>query len=456
MPYGTRKLTVLAACFCCLLLSGVAHADIRSEAMAMLAKLRSDGVAERFPQELRSLDATVATAEMYYQLSDQHNADRYYRLATQKGLQLQQQLHAPPPAVSAVSAVSAVATAPQAALAEQKQQTATAQEQPPSPAPMPSLSEPAATPPNETAQQLPAAEEPAFQSAKLVGTIGNYTVVKNDSLRLVAAKLGVNYRRLAAMNGLNPKSHLMVGQVLRYNNQRIIPSSRLTHGIVINIPDRMLYYFEKGKLTYATAVALGTPTKMDDIPWHTPTGRFRIVNKAKDPTWTVPPSIQEEMRRAGREVIISVPPGAENPLGKYALRTSLPGILIHSTSKPWSIYTFASHGCIRVHPDHMEELFKVVKLNTPGEIIYQPVKVATTEEGRVFLEVHRDIYTKTKGVERETRALLQTLNISDKVDWQKVRQVISRKAGVAEEITLISAEEAQQDVIVLDASQSPS
>jgi len=440
MPYGTLKTLTLAACFCSLLLSGVAHADIRSEAMAMLAKLRSDGVAERFPQELRSLDATVATAEMYYQLSDQQNADRYYRLATQKGLQLQQQLHAPP----------------LPAFAEPEQQTAKAQGQPPSPAPSPSLSEPSTTPPNETEQQLPVVEEPAFQSAKLVGTIGNYTVVKNDSLRLVAAKLGVNHQRLAAMNRLNPKSHLKVGQVLRYNNQRIIPPSRLKHGIVINIPDRMLYYFERGRLAYATAVALGTPTKMDDIPWHTPTGRFRIVNKAKDPTWTVPPSIQEEMRREGKEIITSIPPGADNPLGKYAMRTSLPGILIHSTSKPWSIYTFASHGCIRVHPDRMEELFKVVKLNTPGEIIYQPVKVATTEEGRVFLEVHRDIYTKTKGVERETKALLQTLNISDKVDWQKVRQVISRKAGVAEEITLIGAEEVQQDVTALDASQSPS
>lgn len=453
MPYGTRKQMALTACLCGLLLSGVAQADVRSEAIAMLAKLRSDGVAERFPQELRSLDATVATAEMYYQLSDSQNAERYYRLATQKGTQLRERLIAQPqPAPDSQTAT----TAPPPPIAVQEQQATTATEQALPPLQQPPLSDPSSTVQNETLQQLPAAEEQPLQSAKLVGTIGSYTVVKNDSLRLVAAKLGVNYRRLATMNGLKPQSHLKVGQVLRYNNQRIIPPSKLKHGIVINIPDRMLYYFEKGKLAYATAVALGTPTKMDDIPWHTPTGRFRITNKAKDPTWTVPPSIQEEMRREGKEVITSVPPGADNPLGKYALRTSLPGILIHSTSKPWSIYTFASHGCIRVHPDRMEELFKVVKLNTPGEIIYQPVKVATTEEGRVFLEVHRDIYTKTRGVERETKALLQTLNISDKVDWQKVRQVISRKAGVAEEVTLISVEEAQQGLAAPDAPQSPS
>lgn len=141
-------------------------------------------------------------------------------------------------------------------------------------------------------------------------------------------------------------------------------------------------------------------------------------------------------------------------MGKYALRTSLPGILIHSTSKPWSIYTFASHGCVRVHPDRMEELFKVVKLNTPGEIIYQPVKVATTEEGRIFLEVHRDIYTRTKGIEHEAKTLLQTLH--DKVDWQKVRQALSRKTGVAEDVTLSSDDETQQELTALDAAQSPS
>jgi lipoprotein-anchoring transpeptidase ErfK/SrfK len=423
----------------CLALTPAAWADVRSEAMAMLAKLRADGLAARFQLELRSLDATVATAEMYYQLSDQHNADRYYRLATQKGTLLLERMNVPP---------QPTPTWPPT------QQTTPATE-PSLPVPQPTVPpEPSAAVQNEPTQQLSAQEEAPFQSEKLVGTIGSYTVVKNDSLRLVAAKLGVNYRRLAAMNGLSPQSHLQVAQVLRYNNQRIIPASNLKHGIVINIPDRMLYYFEKGKLAYATAVALGTPTKMDDIPWHTPTGRFRIVNKAKDPTWTVPLSIPEEMRREGKEVITSVPPGADNPLGKYALRTSLPGILIHSTSKPWSIYTFASHGCVRVHPDRMEELFKVVKLNTPGEIIYQPVKVATTEEGRIFLEVHRDIYTRTKGIEHEAKTLLQTVH--DKVDWQKVRQALSRKTGVAEDVTLSSDDETQQELTALDAAQSPS
>ena len=448
-PWGTLAVSGML----CLFLSGIAHADLRSETLAMLDKLRQEANATHFAEELRSLDAAVATAEMYYQLSDQYNADRYYRLATQKGALLQNRIDPPLPR----QASPETSTDP-------LRKTEIAQEQQPGPV---TTIEPAAptqypsalnyAPPQEqleAAQQVSRQDTPVL-SAKLVGSMGSYTVVRNDTLRLVAAKLGVNHTQLAAMNGLTPSARLKIGQVLRFNNQRIIPASTIKNGIVINIPDRMLYYFEKGALTYATAVALGTPTKMDDIPWHTPTGRFRIIDKAKDPTWTVPPSIQEEMRREGKEVITSVPPGADNPLGKYALRTSLPGILIHSTSKPWSIYTFASHGCIRVYPERMEELFKVVKINTPGEIIYRPVKAVSTEEGRIFLEVHGDIYAKTRGIKHETKALLRSLNISDKVDWGKVERVISRKSGIAEEITLDQVE-AHQEILVTNEPQSPS
>lgn len=438
------RITCTLALLVYLALSTPSQADTRSEAMAMLASLRQAGVAASFPEDLRSLDATVATAEMYYQLNDQQNAERYYRQATQKGTLLQERLKAATTTPASAEPVAASTPTP-----------APPTDQLPAPAapvqPAAAYSEPPAT--TQPAQDLEA--EPV-QSTKLVGTIGNYTVVKNDTLRLVAAKLGVSRRQLIAMNGLSPKSYLQVGQTLRYNNQRIIPRSRLKDGIVINIPDRMLYYFQKGKLAYATAVALGTPTKMDDIPWHTPTGRFRIVNKAKDPTWTVPPSIQEEMRREGKEVITSIPPGVENPLGKYAMKTSLPGILIHSTIKPWSIYTYASHGCVRVYPDRMEELFRLVKINTPGEIIYQPVKVATTEEGRIFLEIHGDIYAKTRGVEREAKILLNTMGMGDRVDWAKVKRVISRRAGVAEEITLEAVEAQQQEPPPAQQPQSPS
>jgi hypothetical protein len=211
----------------------------------------------------------------------------------------------------------------------------------------------------------------------------------------------------------------------------------MKNGIVINIPDRTLYYFKQGKLTHSLPVALGVPAKSDKYDWKTPTGKFRITAKMKDPTWHVPPSIQSEMEEKGKDVITSIPPGPANPLGKYAFKTSIPGILIHSTTKPWSIYSFASHGCIRVYPEQMEGFFKEVPVNTPGEIIYKPVKLAITEEGRVFLEVHRDVYGRSSsGLATEARHLIEKQNLSELVNWQKVESIVRHTSGIAEDISL--------------------
>ncbi len=433
--------------FCSLIAINVAFADQRSETLALFAKLRQDGSSSKLPEEMRSLDATLATADMYYQLHDQKNADRYYQLAAQKVALIQQRLQTattpkspPAPADSAQKAAPAAGTAaPAPAQLAQKQIS--------SASPTPAASQTPDTP-ADVEQQEP------FGSDRVVGTTGTYTVLKGDTLRMVAAKLGVSRTQLATMNGLKQQDTLKPGKTLRYNNQRIIPAHRLRDGIVINIPDRMLYLYQQGSLTFSTAVALGTPTKTKQFVWETPIGKFKIVNKAKDPTWTVPPSIQEEMRLEGKEVITSIPPGKANPLGKYAMKTSLPGILIHSTTKPWSIYTYASHGCIRVFPQQMEELFKLVKTNTPGVIIYKPVKLAVTDDGKILLEAHGDIYSKTKGLGAEAQALIRAQKLEDRVDWEKVKRVISRKAGVAEEITR-DVSEAQKNVDTVTA-QSPS
>jgi len=210
----------------------------------------------------------------------------------------------------------------------------------------------------------------------------------------------------------------------------------MQEGIVVNIPDRTLYYFQQGKLVRSLPVALGTATNNEKYLWQTPTGKFKITGKQEDPTWHVPPSIQAEMEEGGKEVIKSIPPGPDNPLGKYAIKTSIPGILIHSTTKPWSIYSFASHGCIRVYPAQMEEFFKVVKVNTPGEIIYRPVKLAVTEEGRVFLEVHQDVYSKSGGLAAEARKLVEKNQLSGRIDWSKFDSVVKQKHGIAEDITM--------------------
>jgi L,D-transpeptidase ErfK/SrfK len=278
-------------------------------------------------------------------------------------------------------------------------------------------------------------EESPISSPLMVGKEFVYTVKKNDSLRMVGAKLGVGWRAIARKNDLDPGKPLQPGQELVINTRRIIPKM-LREGILINIPDRTMYLFKDKKLEKTVPVALGKPTNQDYGDWRTPTGRFRITSKMKNPTWHVPPSIQTEMKLNKRTVVTEVPPGDDNPLGKYALMTSLSGIMIHSTTRPASIYNFASHGCIRVNPKNMEEIYPEIPVHTNGEIVYQPVKLAFSDDGRVFIEVHGDIYKRFKKLDEVAKGLIIKNRAEQRVDWGKVRALLRKQSGIPEDVTL--------------------
>lgn len=278
-------------------------------------------------------------------------------------------------------------------------------------------------------------EESPISSSLMVGKEFVYTVKKHESMRMIGAKLGVGWRTIARENDLDPRKPLETGRVLVINTRRIIPKT-LQDGILINIPDRTLYLFKDNRLEKVVPVAVGKPTYQDCGDWRTPTGHFRILSKMKNPTWHVPPSIQSEMKQNRRKVVTVVPPSDDNPLGKYALKTSLSGILIHSTIHPESIYNFASHGCIRVHPKKMEEIFPEIRVHATGEIVYQPVKLAFSDDGRVFIEVHGDIYKHFKKLDDVAKGLIIKNRAEQRVDWDKVRALLRKKSGIPEDVTL--------------------
>ncbi len=269
----------------------------------------------------------------------------------------------------------------------------------------------------------------------LIGGEIIYTVVKTDNLELIGSKLGVDWRHIVRENNLDINKPLRIGQKLRANNRKIVPFM-LDDGILINIPDRMLYFFKEGSLKMAFPVGLGMPSWRGITRWRTPIGEFKIIRKRKNPTWHVPESMQWKMKIQGKPVKTVVPPGPDNPLGRFALDTSIPRIIIHETIWPASIYQFRSHGCVRVSPENMEEFFGKVEKNTPGEIIYMPVKVAVTEDKRVFMEVHPDIYGKIKNLKEEAVRLIEKAGISDKVNWEKIDILIKEKSGIVEDVSL--------------------
>ena len=263
---------------------------------------------------------------------------------------------------------------------------------------------------------------------ELTGGEFAYTTQKGDSLTSIGARFGIEVRVLAKDNGLNPAVRLREGQVLRVDNRHIVPQS-LEDGILINIPQRMLFFFVQGELVSYYPVGLGRPD------WPTPSRPFRVVTIEENPIWIVPKSIQEEMRREGKAVKAQVPPGPENPLGKYWIGLSIPAFGIHGTIAPASIYHFQTHGCIRLHPDDVADLVPRVSVGTPGKMIYDPVLLARLGSGRIYLEVHRDVYKKNGNLLKTATNWISGHGLGSVVDWEKTDEVIRNKDGVARDIT---------------------
>lgn len=274
-----------------------------------------------------------------------------------------------------------------------------------------------------------------YAADMVIGGDTLYRIVKGDSIELISARLGVNKKNIIKDNNIDIKKNLRIKQELKVNTRKIIPKT-VDDGIIINIPDRMLYFFKEGRLKTAFPVGLGMPSWRGITRWRTPVEKFTIIGKRKNPTWHVPESMQSEMMMEGKPVKTVVPPGPDNPLGRYAIDTSIPRVVIHETIWPTTVYQFRSHGCIRVMSGNMEKFFQDVEINTTGEIIYNPIKVAISGEGRVFLEVHADIYGKIKDMITETKRLIDEAGVANKVDWQKIGIMLKEKSGIAEDITL--------------------
>ena len=268
----------------------------------------------------------------------------------------------------------------------------------------------------------------------IIGGEVRYTVRKGDELRLIGARHGVFWKNIAKENGLDPEARMIPGQEIKVTTRKIVPKV-VDDGIVINIADRTLYLFKKGKLT-AYPVGLGLPAEDDFGDWRTPAGKFVIVGKRKNPIWYVPESIQMEAAAKGKPVEETVPAGPKNPLGRYALQTSIPGVLIHETIRPASVYGYQSHGCIRVLPEHMETLFQAVERGTKGELIYEPFKVAVDESGRVYLEVRTDTYKRAKSVKEAVWKVIDGKGLSGRVDAVSVEKTIKEQSGIAEDVTI--------------------
>jgi L,D-transpeptidase ErfK/SrfK len=173
----------------------------------------------------------------------------------------------------------------------------------------------------------------------------------------------------------------------------VLPRAR-QRGVVVNVAELRLYYFPSDSGPLPEGVAPGSrkvithPISIGRMDWSTPLGTTTITSKVANPSWYPPQSIRDE--HAARNDILPrvVPPGPDNPLGEHALRLGLPGYLIHGTNKPSGVGMRVTHGCIRMFPEDIEAMFKIVPTGTPVNIVNQPVKIGWTADGHLYLESH--------------------------------------------------------------------
>ena len=276
------------------------------------------------------------------------------------------------------------------------------------------------------------AQQPQLSNS-IVGGRFKYTVRKGDSLTGVGARFGIDATVLAKLNGLKPRARLKQGQELLVDNRHVVPAG-VADGILINIPQRMLFLFKNGELAGHYPVAVGRPD------WQTLIGHFTVLSKEQNKVWIVPKSIQEEMRREGQAVKKRVPPGPENPLGKYWIRVT-PDCGIHGTIFPASIYTFQTHGCVRLLPDDIHALYRQVSVGTPITIIYEPVLLARLPGGAAFLEVHPDVYQRAEDPATTVERVAARNVLHSVLKWKTVKRVIEEQQGLAQEVGVAPASE---------------
>lgn len=246
-----------------------------------------------------------------------------------------------------------------------------------------------------------------------------------ETLLDVARDAGLGFNGIKEANRSTDEWIPPAGLKVAVPTRWILPRSHY-RGLVVNIAEMRLYLFppktRPGEVVTVRTWAIG----IGDDGTRTPLGTFRIISKEKNPTWQVPDSIYRTMDPPKRHV---VPPGPDNPLGEYRMRLSTGLYSIHGTDVAWSIGRLTTHGCIRLYPEDIGELFHAVPLGMTSEIVYQPIKFGEVD-GQILVEVHGDPYHRIRNLEREAFKIARAAELTGRIDAQLLRQAVRDRTGI--------------------------
>jgi lipoprotein-anchoring transpeptidase ErfK/SrfK len=134
-----------------------------------------------------------------------------------------------------------------------------------------------------------------------------------------------------------------------------------TRRIVINRKATILELYDGDKLIASVPIAPGSPAHP------TPPGKWRILGVAAMPTFRWDKGVLNHGKRTSN--FFNLPPGPNNPVGVGWIGLNKPGIGIHGTNNPYSIGTWASHGCMRSANWDIARIAKMVTKGVEVEIL---------------------------------------------------------------------------------------
>lgn len=263
----------------------------------------------------------------------------------------------------------------------------------------------------------------------IVGRMQRHRIAPRETLLDVARNAGLGFHELRDAN-------LDLDEWVPPANAEVVVPSRWIlprahyRGLVVNVAEMRLYVFPTDTRPGERVSMLTWPVGIGVEEAPSPVGAFTVRSKDENPTWIVPASVLRTMDKPQKVV----PPGPENPLGAYRIRLSMGAYSIHGTNDPWSIGRLTTHGCIRLYPEDIEELYPLVRRGMPGELVYQPVKLGE-DGGRIYAEVHDDVYRKIPDLERYAFAEVAKAGLARRVDPELLRAAVHAKSGVPVDVT---------------------
>jgi L,D-transpeptidase ErfK/SrfK len=276
----------------------------------------------------------------------------------------------------------------------------------------------------------------------VVGQLQVTVANEEDTLPDIARRFNVGYEEIVRANPKVDPWLPRAGTEVVVPTQFVLPNVP-RQGIVINVAAMRIYYFAPAKKG-EKQVVYTHPIGIGKVGWSTPEGTTKVVSKQKDPVWRPTPSIIAEHKKNGEILPAVVPAGPDNPLGRYKLTLGWATYLIHGTNKPYGVGLRSSHGCIRLYPEDIEQLFGMAGPGTPVRVVNQPF-VFGWHEDQLFLQAY-DVLEDDKRdwAKSQPKLLSKTLTKriqeqlkarGESVDWERVAQIAHDPRGLTLSVT---------------------